>query len=100
MVGGVKVPKVMVGDAVVRVSWAEMFFALLPENTPIRWRKLPQVFLLFANTAPESGEGVFLYSWFYDGVIAEVEADGKRFPIMCGLHDKIVVRRVERPRKA
>lgn len=61
---------VTVGDARVGVKEEEWQVARLPRNTPVEWSG--------CKRAPESGVGVFLYSWFYDGVIAEIDCGGKR----------------------
>ena len=61
---------VTVGDARTEVNEAEWFIATLPKNTPIEWDG--------ERLGPPSGVGVFAYSWFYDGVIAEVDMGGRR----------------------
>lgn len=74
-------PSVMVGDAPCKVSDAEYFFACLPKNTPIEWGNYGNASSLFSAKEIPAGVGVFLYSWFYDGIVAEVMVGQKRIAL-------------------
>lgn len=72
--------------AKVEVNEAEWLVATLEPGTPIEWEG--------ERLGLKSGVGVFLYSWLYDGVMAVVDAGGRRVtlhPAFGGL----TVRRLE-----
>jgi len=88
-------PQVIVGDAPVKVGWAEYFFSILPRNTPIEWRGAKNM-NGFGNSVPENGRGVFLYAWWcQDVVAAEVDCDGRRVGIMPEFYPAMRVRRLK-----
>ena len=67
---------VTVGDAKVPVNEEEWRVARLPRDTPVEWSG--------RKREPAAGVGVLLYSWFYDGVIAEIDSGGKRVTLCPG----------------
>ena len=69
---------VTVGDYPCPVSEAEYILATMPNNTPIEWGGGEPPNEMFGGSAPSNGVGVLLYTWFYDGVVGEVQAGGRR----------------------
>ena len=66
-------PKIIVGDSQpFSVPWREYVAAIMPKNTPVEfWDE-------DFYGKKEHDVGIFLYSWHYDGVIAELDCNGVR----------------------
>jgi len=84
-------------------SRAEYFFSILPNNTPIKWSRAKSLFSLSHYTIsqkefPESGEGIFKYCWFYDGVVAEIEIGHTTYKLFIDFYPKIKVKRLRNTR--
>ena len=70
--------RVRVEEAEVTASEAEYAIATMPDNTPIEWGGGGSPGGPFGGGEPSTGVGILLYSWWYDGVIAEVQTGGRR----------------------
>jgi len=95
------VPQIMVGNSYTPASWAEYFFSILPKGTPVEWSGYRCGTGIFCkNEAPEKGCGIFLYSWWYDGVIAVIEiGTGKKVSLMLDLSRSTRVKRLKDTKK-
>jgi hypothetical protein len=80
--------RVVVGDATVEVSPVEFLLATLPKGTPVEWSGNTAG---FPDGLPESGVGVLLFTWFYDGVIGEVDCGGRRGALRPGPNKSLAV---------
>ncbi len=69
-------PKVIVGNAPVKVSWQEYAVAIMPKGTPVEWRD-SDFASSFGNTGKRSGTGVFKFSSWYDGIAAHIDVMGE-----------------------
>ena len=79
-------PHVLVDGSKHRVSWEEFYISLLPEDTPVWYRR----------QSGEEGVGLFKFSSWYDGISAHVELiGGRRVILFPEFGDKI--RRLKRP---
>lgn len=65
-------PTVMVGGRPESASELEYFLATLPEGTPVEWSGSR------SPGTPSGGVGVLLFTWWYDGVVAEIDSGGRR----------------------
>jgi hypothetical protein len=79
---------VKVGDALVQVNALEWFIVHLPPNTPVEWFGAKW-------EKPSAGVGIFLYSWFYDGVVAEIDANGRRLALHPATNPDLCIRVLE-----
>jgi hypothetical protein len=69
------VPKVIVVDREVPVSWREIYAAMLPKHTEVEF--YDPVRSPF-NPGPQAGVGVLSHTWWCNGaIVAEVRVDGK-----------------------
>lgn len=71
-------PFIRVGDRKQRVSWAEYHAAILPERT-----------MVYFEHRGCKGQGVFLFSWLYEDIIAEVDVGGVRRTLHPALGDRM-----------
>lgn len=76
-------PSVMVGGVKTPVSWQEYFAAILPEGTPVEWKRMEEK-RMFMSPLDDDGVGTTSSSWFYDGVNLIVDVGGKRHSLMLG----------------
>lgn len=79
-------PHVMIGNIRTTVNWLEYYFAILPKGTPVEWR--PWKSKMSGRPPVEPGCGWFTFSWHYDGIIGEIDADRKRVAIHASVDRK------------
>lgn len=78
-------PHVIVGGTKTECRWAEYIASRLSEGQPVRFRLKPGMLC----GAVREGVGVFQYSWWYDGVNANIDCGGKTVTAMLGFGDMI-----------
>lgn len=71
-------PIVQVGHEEVQVKWQEYYAAMLPEGTPVSF-----------SDGKRSGTGIFLGSYFYDGVVARIAVGDDAVSVFVGLGGRV-----------
>jgi len=82
-------PSVTVGGQPCRVSWAEFLAAIMPEGTPVKFRRRQG-----PNGPMEHGSGIFTGSTYYDGITAYVDIGGRTEHLFLSMGDQM--RRIKR----
>jgi len=77
-------PDLIVGSQTYDANWAEYLAAIMPEGTPVTFRRKK------GPSGPiEHGSGVFTGSMFYDGVTAYVDIGGRTVYLFLSMGDRM-----------